>query len=317
MSSNDDHLIKCAPYGVIRHAFAIKRETLINCHKLGPKWMTGNVFWTSTWHTTYSNGVQQLSFFVHCDCVEEGLDDWDVRGSLQSCIVNHLDKDNSYAQCYISNFNVSRPGRSFYACNIADISDDERGFLKDDELIVELEIRVTEVKGVNIARIFNLTDVTPHTVSLNIGTVQLNVNARLIAFHSPYFANLLDADYDDSFYELSAEKTELLIQCALGARPKQLAFYNPLGLIVEPAHKFKLFNVVRRCEEWLLFETLSNSWLDYAVKYDMRRLFCKLMSKWSSKEKRQEGKTVLRAINVEKMSLEIKRAFVKNVFEHV
>ncbi|CAI2350391.1 unnamed protein product [Caenorhabditis sp. 36 PRJEB53466] len=320
MSSYDVFLKNLAPHGVVASTLAISRRKLQRLGIIEQKFIanTGDVDWSMYAEINVNEGIREISFFLQCS---NSKPDSDLRIWFRFYVVNHLvtSKSVNWDGGFVD---YKPPDLCFGQCRLVpldDILNAELGFLNNDRLEVDVEFRVLEVQGLHIPRCFNLTDVTPHTVFVMNQTDQLNVDTRLINFHSPYAADILRSG--QIAFHFPADMAPILlyyfIQFILGAEHIDYSNFELVKNVAKLAHKFKLFNMVRRCEDQCLLQQPDFSWLDVAVNCDMRRLFHRSISKWSSKEDGKEVKKTLRAIGVKKMSLDMKNALTKKAFELV
>ncbi|GMT01672.1 hypothetical protein PENTCL1PPCAC_23846, partial [Pristionchus entomophagus] len=80
-----------------------------------------------------------------------------------------------------------------------DVMDEEKGFIKDDRITIEIRFSITNIKGIRIAPRIDFTDPNElrHDITLVIGGEKIYANKAILAVHSPYFNAMFYGNFAD------------------------------------------------------------------------------------------------------------------------
>ncbi|GMR55124.1 hypothetical protein PMAYCL1PPCAC_25319, partial [Pristionchus mayeri] len=81
--------------------------------------------------------------------------------------------------------------------NWEDITSNEKGFLKDDVITIEVRFWISNMKGIKMLPCFDFTDPndSQHDVAFLINGKKAYANKQFLAIHSPYFKSLFFDDF--------------------------------------------------------------------------------------------------------------------------
>ncbi|KAF1756455.1 hypothetical protein GCK72_012908 [Caenorhabditis remanei] len=259
---------------------------------------------------------------VECDANNLIGNFWKVKANVTVNIRNFNNDSGSIihncGELSFGNHDLDRPDlHRRINIRLVDLLGEDSGFMRNNEIIMETDIRVVEVEGFH----------QPLVINYRLPPVNSKNLFRFIHSNDTFYCNkaILNAhakcgrDFDISkmdsfsFKQPSGELFEEFLDCVYGF-PISILFLGSVQSLLELSVSFKMRAVARRVEATVIqkpFVYNNNiSCRKIAVTFNLRRV----LHTWLNKQESIKKKDV-EDLDVEKMSGEIMKAIVMRVFE--
>ncbi|GMT01659.1 hypothetical protein PENTCL1PPCAC_23833, partial [Pristionchus entomophagus] len=183
---SDDH-----NSGVIR--FEVDKVSTLDFEgRFSPELEVGGVPWRAT--TCKSN--DGLSVYLN-SMVKQGTP-WSIDVNAQFVLVNS-DSCKNVTFTRIKTFDQSDYYWGGFLLNWEDVIDEEKGFVRDDKINIEIHFTIANMRGIRTASRIHFSDPNEprHDITLVIDGEKIYVNKGILALHSPVFKAMLFGNFNE------------------------------------------------------------------------------------------------------------------------
>ncbi|GMT33217.1 hypothetical protein PFISCL1PPCAC_24514 [Pristionchus fissidentatus] len=145
---------------------------------------------------TYKD-CKDIVLFLFCNFDDTYMTAWSCDLSIDTVIINSHGDDKVLKNRYKFEYNKLPPCKQIIDWN--ELSDPEKGFMKDDRLVIETRLYIKKTSGV---RKLNLIDFTKpvkgqNIVILEVEGKKLHLSRDFLSIHSPVFAAMFTKGLDE------------------------------------------------------------------------------------------------------------------------
>ncbi|UMM26307.1 hypothetical protein L5515_010068 [Caenorhabditis briggsae] len=299
------------PFANIREAI----PRVIGRGPLGCGWFQKmNIYW--------SHGIvipdphDMLTLYVQCKLVDEPATPWKIEAKVSISLYNHDDPEASLSyNLGVRTFqNMSRSVQQNNVININDLLDENCGFVKNNVIRVESDIRILTVEGFYQPRVIDYRVEPPekqsHFFAFEYEDAQLYVPKAILRFHMKSSKIV----HSSNSLPITTKSNGCLEQYldALHGFPIYIHARKYVDDILYVASKLGTRAVYQRAAPAIIYDSMGQDIPKYrvelAIKFDLRRVIHAWLSKMDSVKKED-----VERLDIEAMSGEVMKAIVHKI----
>ncbi|ULT93052.1 hypothetical protein L3Y34_002914 [Caenorhabditis briggsae] len=300
------------------YPFANIREAIPRVIERGPL----GCGWFQKMNISWTHGIvipdphDMLTLYVQCKLVDEPATPWKIEAEVSISLHNYNDPEAPLnydlgIRTFQNNF---RSARHDNVMNINDLLDENFGFVKNNEIRVESDIRILTVEGFYQPRVIDYRVPPPekqnHILAFEYEDAKLYVHKAILSFHLQY----PDYIYSTNSFPIKRLSSGCLEQYldALYGFPIYIHARQTVKDILSVARTFITHAISQRAAPAIIYDSMGQdipkNHVELAVEFDLRRVIHAWLSKMDSVRKED-----VEGLNIEEMSGEVMKAIVRKV----